>query len=60
MKFIKCDKNDAIFKQFFDKIKDFDENKFLQFQLCSIRTKNQDFNLEDLHIYIPRKFCKFP
>ena len=60
IKYMKCDKKDAIFSEFFEIIKNFDENKFIRIEFHTINTKHQIYDLKDMNICFPKKFCKMP
>ena len=60
VKFIKCDKDDAVFKEFFNIIKNYDNTLLMDMEYYYINAKSQACELEDYFISIPKKYCKFP
>ena len=60
VKFIKCDKDDAVFKEFFNIIKNYDNTLIMDMEYYYINAKSQSCELEDYFISIPKKYCKFP
>ena len=60
VKFIKCDKDDAVFKEFFNIIKNYDNTLLMDMEYYYINAKSQSCELEDYFISIPKKYCKFP
>ena len=60
MKFIKCYKDDAVFKEFFQIIKDFSEKKLIRLEFWWINTKSQAKEFENYFVYTPKEFCKYP
>ena len=60
MKFIKCYKDDAIFKEFFEIIKDLDEKTIVENELSWVSTKSEADEFQNCFAYIPKGVCKYP
>ena len=58
IKYIKNSKTDAIFKDFFDIIKNYDEKNFIKIELYGINTKTQSICFDQMSIYLPKEHCK--
>ena len=58
IKYIKNGQIDAIFKDFFDIIKNYDEKDFIKIELYGINTKTQSFCFDQMSIYLPKEHCK--
>ena len=59
MEYMKYYKKDAIFNDFFEIIKDFNEDKFKRIEFYTINTRYQIYDF-DMKICFPKKFCKMP
>ena len=60
MKFIKCYKDDAIFKEFFEIIKDLDQKTIVEIELSWVSTKSKTDEFKNCFAYIPKGVCKYP
>ena len=60
LEYFQNDKNEKIFNDFFEIIKNLDEKKYIDIEYYHINIRGQAYTLEDSYIYIPKKFCKIP
>ena len=56
--YLKNDNSDAIFKEFFEIIKNFGENEFEEIEIFGIQTKGQNSDFIEASIFLPKKYCK--
>ena len=58
IKYLKNNDPEATFREIFDEINNYKENKFKKIELYGINTKNQNIAFDDMSIYLPKDYCK--
>ena len=58
IKYLKNKNDVAIFKEFFEIIKNFEEKDFKAIELFGIKTKGQNPHFQEMSIFLPKEFCK--
>ena len=58
IKYLKNNKIDKMFKEFFDDIKDYEEKDFTLIELYGINTKKSEADFFEAEVKIPREHCK--
>ena len=57
IKYLKNNDNNAVFNEFFEIIKNFNEKDFKLIELFQIKTKGQTSPIFEMSIYLPKQFC---